>query len=91
MFAKHKFCLSDAAVELAVEVGGVVLGEDIDFDVGVGAVVFDLPADILEPEGVFGLCGDGAIGECVARPDSDDAAPCSFADEGAEVHEFEAV
>src|SRR5579859_7335357 len=58
--------LSDGSVKLRIETLHVVLRRNIHFDVGISAVVLDVPADILEPEGVFGLRGARAINQRVA-------------------------
>ena len=59
--------------------------------VGVGAVVLDAPADVVEPERELGLRGLGAVDQRVARPDADHAAPGARADQRADAHQLEAV
>ena len=81
-FLDHAQGFGDGAVELGIDVVGEVLRRDIDLDVGIGAVVFDVPADIFEPEGIFWLRGARAIDQRVCVTDADDAAPGARADQG---------
>ena len=66
---------SEGALQLRIGVAIVILRRNINFYVWISPVVLDVPADIFEPERVFGLCGDGAVDEVVAGTDADDATP----------------
>src|SRR5205814_2175888 len=68
------------AVELRVGATRVILRRVVNLDVGVGAVVLDTPADVVEEERELGLCGDRAVNKAVPWPDADDAAPGALAD-----------
>src|SRR5262249_59203237 len=81
----------DRAIELWVGAARVVLWRIVDFDVRIGAVVFDSPADIVEEEREFRLGGRGAIHQPVTRPDADDTAPGSLAHQRPEPHQLEGV
>jgi len=70
--------LDDAALELGVEPLRVVLGPDLDLDVGIGPVSLDGEAAVPEPVGELGLGRDRAVDERVPRPDADDAAHVRF-------------
>src|SRR5690348_184256 len=74
----------DGLVELGVAGVGPVLGGVDDFDVGVDAVVLDVPAVAFEPHGVLRLGDARAVDEVVAAVDADDAAPGAGADDGAD-------
>src|SRR5699024_9329871 len=52
---------------------------------------FYLEADVLKPEGKFGLSGDRAVYQRVARPDAHYAAPGAFSEQRAEFHQFKAM
>src|SRR6266567_4512448 len=85
-FLDHAQRLGDGAVELWINIVREVLGCDIDLDIGVGAVVFYVPAYIFEPESVLRLRGTRAIDECVLGADTDHTAPGAFADQGTQAH-----
>jgi hypothetical protein len=56
----------------------------VDLDLRLGAVVLDAPAHVLEPERELGLRRRAAVGQRVAGPDADDAAPGARADQRAD-------
>lgn len=76
-------------VELDVAAGRVVLGALDDLDVRVDAVVLDVPAVALQPEGVLGLGDERAVDQPVAAVDADDAAPGAGADDGADAERLD--
>src|SRR5215469_13516594 len=81
----------DGAFQLGIAIVSIVLWRNIDFDIGVGAVVLDLPAHVFEPESEFRLSGHRTIDQFMARIDANDATPGTLADERAQAKQFEAV
>ena len=81
----------DGLVQLRICTAGVVLRCIVDLDVGVGAIVFDAPANVVEEERELRLGGDRTVGEAVPRPDPDHPAPRPFADQRPELHQLERV
>src|SRR5438552_5721137 len=53
--------LGDGPIELRIGAAGVVVRGIVDLDVGVGAVVLDAPADVIEEERKLRLCGHRAV------------------------------
>ena len=70
--------LDECAFELGVRARGVVLRTDLDLEVGVGAVVLDVPAHVREPGRELGLGGHRRVHERVPRPDADDGDALPF-------------
>src|SRR5215469_3314345 len=74
---------SDGAFQLRVAIVGIVLRSNIDLDIGVGTVVLDIPAHVLEPESELWLRGRCTIDQFMTRVDANDAAPGTFPNERA--------
>src|ERR1700730_12866387 len=81
----------DRFFHLRVALDARVVRRDVDVVVGIGAVIFDAPADVDEPKRKLGLRRHGAVHQRMTRPDADDAAPRAFADQRSEPVQFEAV
>src|SRR5436309_3085295 len=73
--------LLDGTLELWINIMHVILGSDINLDIGVGAVVFHVPPHVLKPERGLRLGRYRAINQLVMGIDADDAAPCTLADQ----------
>src|SRR2546421_4986215 len=69
-------CLLDGTLELWINIMYVILGSDIDLDIGVGAVVFHIPPHVLKPERGLRMGRYRAINQLVMGIDADDATPC---------------
>src|SRR6266702_258268 len=71
------------AFQLRITILDVILWSDVDLDIGVGAVVLDVPAHVFEPESKFRLGGCRTIDQFMTRFDANDTAPGALADERA--------
>src|SRR4051812_23308651 len=61
--------------QLGITPLNVVLGGDIDLDIGIGAVVFNAPANIFEPERALRFGNHGAIDKLVIAHIANHTAP----------------
>src|SRR5713226_1076189 len=81
----------DGSFKLGVDALDIILWGDIDLNVGIGAIVFYVPADIFEPEGMLWLGGMGTIHKAMVVGDADNAAPGALADQWPQAHQLEAM
>src|SRR5512146_2860033 len=77
--------------ELGISAPHIILWRDIYLDIGICAVVFNAPAHIFEPEGIFWFSNNGSINQLVLTHISNDATPGAFTDQGTQAHEFKTV
>ena len=70
----HQFC--EAALELRVAPGRIIVRSVFDLDVGLGAAIFYVPAGIVEPPCKLRLRGQAAVRQPLSgmRRNADDAA-----------------
>src|ERR1035437_8523661 len=88
-FLDHTQRLGDGAVELGVNFINIILWRDINLDVGVGTIIFKLPAHVFEPVGEFRLRGARPIHKAVARGNADDTAPGTLSNQWSQTHHLE--
>src|SRR5438270_550209 len=70
--------LCDCPLQLWINIVDIILRCNIDFDIRIGAVVFDVPSHVFKPEGEFRLCGSGSIDQSMSWIDTDHAPPGAF-------------
>jgi hypothetical protein len=81
----------DTSVELRILALAIFVRSDLDVDIGIGAVVLNIPPDVHKPLREFGLRRYTAVDEMMARPNSNHAPPRASADQWPDFLQLERV
>src|SRR4051794_21178148 len=81
----------DRPLKLDVDAAHVILRAVVDLDLRIGAVILDVPADVVEEERVLRLGGQRAVSQGVARRDPYHSAPGPLPDQWPQLQQLEGV